>query len=146
VGRADRPSPEPSDARLCMAYVVAKVLLHGALDPTQFRGTALTDPATHALAARVHTEVDGNPDSNALAPQSVTVSLTDGRVLTWHCAAMRASPSRPLDHAMHLDKFRRCWHFSAEALSKDNAERVIALVDRLESVADLRALTKLLAA
>ena len=57
-----------------------------------------------------------------------------------------ASPSRPLDYAMHLDKFRRCWHFSAEALPSDNAERVIGLVDRLESVADLRELTKLLAA
>src|SRR5208282_983740 len=94
VGRPDLPAPEPSYARLCMAYVVAKVLLHDTLDPTHFRGTALTDPATHALAARVHTEIDGNPDPNALAPQAVTMHLTDGRALTWRCASMLASPSR----------------------------------------------------
>ena len=140
VGRPDLPAPEPSYARLCMAYVVAKVLQHGTLDPTQFRGAALADPATHALAARVRTESDGNPDPNALVPQSVTVRLADGRALTRHCEAMLASPSRPLDRAAHLDKFRRCWQLAAEPLPPDNRERLIGLVDGLETIADLRQL------
>jgi 2-methylcitrate dehydratase PrpD len=146
VGRPDLPAPEPSYARLCMAYVVAKGLQHGALDFTHFRGVALTDPATHTLAARVRTESDGNPDANALAPQTVTVCLTDGAALTWRCASMLASPSRPLDRAAHLDKFRRCWQFAAEKLPSENRERLIGLTDRLETVADLRELTSLLAA
>jgi 2-methylcitrate dehydratase PrpD len=146
VGRPDLPAPEPSYARLCMAYVVAKVLLHGTLDPTHFRGAALADPPTHALAARVRTETDANPDPNALAPQSVTVRLAGGRNLQWHCASMLASPSRPLDRAAHLDKFRRCWQFAAEPLPPDNRQRLIDLVDRLETVADLRELTRKLAA
>ncbi len=145
VGRPDLPDPEPSYARLCMAYVVAKVLLHGALDPTHFRGAALADPATHALAARVRTEPDGNPDPNALAPQSVTLRLAGGRELAWQCASMRASPTRPLDRAAHLDKFRRCWQFAAEPLRPGNAERLIGQVDRLESIAEVRELTPLLA-
>jgi 2-methylcitrate dehydratase PrpD len=146
VGRPDLAAPEPSYARLCMAYVVAKVLQHGTLDPAQFRGDALADPATHALAARVRTESDGNPDPNALAPQVVTVRLADGRALTWRCEAMLASPSRSLDHAAHLDKFRRCWQLAAEPLPPDNRERLIDLVDELETIADLRQLTQHLAA
>ena len=145
VGRPDLAAPEPSYARLCMAYVVAKVLQHGALDPTQFRGTALADPATHALAARIRTENDGNPDPNALSPQKVTVRLANGTVLTWNCTSMLASPSRPLDRAAHLDKFRSCWQFAAEILPPDNRERLIGLVDRLETIADLRELTQILA-
>jgi len=146
VGRPDLAAPEPSYARLCMAYVVAKVLQQGTLDPTQFRGAALIDPVTHAFAARVRTESDGNPDPNALAPQTVTVRLANGSALTWRCEAMLASPSRPLDRAAHLDKFRRCWQFAAEPLPPDNRERLIGLVDRLETVADLRQLTQTLAA
>jgi aconitate decarboxylase len=98
-GRPDRTASEPSYARLCMAYVVARMLQHRTLDSTQFCGAALTDPATHALAARVRSESDGNPDPNALAPQAVTVRLADGRALTWRCEAMLARPSRPLDRA-----------------------------------------------
>jgi 2-methylcitrate dehydratase PrpD len=146
VGRPDLPAPEPSYARLCMAYVVAKALQHGALDFTHFRGVALTDPATHLLAARVRTESDGNPDPNALAPQTVSVRLTDGTALTWRCVSMLASPSRPLDRAAHLDKFRRCWQFAAEPLPPDNRERLIGVADRLETVGDVRELTRLLAA
>jgi aconitate decarboxylase len=145
VGRPDQPAPEPSYARLCMAYAVAKALQNGALDPMDFRGAALVDPATHALAALVRTDSDGNPDPNALAPQTVTVRLAGLRVLTWQCTSMLASPSRPLDRAAHLDKFRRCWQFAAQPLRPDDRERLIETVDRLETVADLRALTPLLA-
>jgi len=105
----------------------------------------LADPATHALAARIRTENDGNPDPNALTPQKVTVRLANGTVLTWNCTAMLASPFRPLDRVSHLDKFRSCWQFAAEILSPDNRERLIGLVDRLESIADLRELTQILA-
>jgi len=146
VGRPDLAAPEPSYARLCMAYVVAKMLQHGTLDPTQFRGAALTDPATHALAARVRTESDGNPDPNALTPQSVMVRLADGRALAWRCEAMLASPSRPLGRAAHLDKFRRCWQLAAEPRPPDNREHLIGLADRLDTVADLRELTRFLVA
>jgi aconitate decarboxylase len=146
VGRPDLPTPEPGYARLCMAYVVAKVLQHGAIDPTHFSPAALADPLTHALARRVRTESDGNPDPNALTPQQVTVRLADGTALSWSCATMLASPSRPLDRAAHLDKFRRCWEFAAEPLPADNRDRLIGVVDGLEAVADVRELTQLLAA
>lgn len=144
VGRPDIALPEPAYARLCMAYAVAKVLQHGTLDLAHFRGPALTDPDTHALAARVRTEPDGNPDANALAPQTVSVHLTDGRTLRWSCDAMLANPARPLDRDAQQDKFRRCWAFAAEPPPTANAERVIALVDRLDTVEDLRRLTGLL--
>lgn len=144
VGRPDVPTPEPSYARLCMGFTVAKVLQHGALDLDHFRGDALIDPETHALAARVRTVPDDNPDANALAPQTVTVRLIDGRVLTWQCATMFAHPARPLDRVGQLEKFRRCWAFAADALPVANCQRLIDMVDRLETVADLRRLTALL--
>lgn len=144
VGRPDLPDPSPSYARLCMGFAVAKVLQHGALDLMHFRGDALTDPRTHALAARVSTVADDNPDANALAPQTVTVRLTDGRVLSWRCETMFAHPSRPLARAGQLAKFHRCWAAAASPMPPAQADHLIEIVDQLEALADLRTLTALL--
>lgn len=141
VGRPDVPAPEPSYARLCMAFAVAKVLQHGELELTHFRGDALIDPQTHALAARVRTVPDNNQDANALAPQAVTIRLTDGRVLSWRCDVMAANPTRPLDRHGQLAKFRRCWDFAATPLPDANCEHMTNAVDRLEDLPDLRPLT-----
>jgi 2-methylcitrate dehydratase PrpD len=145
VGRALLPAAGASYARLCMAYAVAKVLQKGSLDLADFRGDALADPATHALAAKVETRDDGNPDPNALAPQAVTVHLTDGAALSWRCETMLANPARPLTDEQHLAKFRRCLDFSATPLASNAAVRLIAAVERLEELDDVRVLATMAA-
>jgi 2-methylcitrate dehydratase PrpD len=116
------------------------VLQKGSLDLADFRGEALADPATHALAVRVETRDDGNPDPNALAPQAVAVHLKDGTALSWRCETMLANPARPLTHERHLAKFRRCLEFSATPLAPGAGERLIEIVDRLEELDDVRLL------
>jgi 2-methylcitrate dehydratase PrpD len=146
TGRPDVPDPTPAYARLCMGYVVAKALLRGRLGVEHYRGAAeLRDPATHALAARVRTISDGSDDPNALAPQTVTVTLRSGETLRWSCETMLASSSRRLSRTMHLEKFRRCLEFSADGLGSGAAETFIELVDRLERVEDVREIAALVA-
>lgn len=145
VGRPLLPDAGASYARLCMAYAVAKVLQKGSIDLADFRGDALDDPATHALAARIETRDDGNPDPNALAPQTVAVHLKEGTVLSWRCETMLANPARPLSHEQHLAKFRRCLEFSAAPLAPGTAERLIDTVDRLEEVGDVGLLARIAA-
>lgn len=145
VGRPPRAGMGPSYARLCMAYAVAKVLLNGKLDLADFRGDALADPATHALAQRVTMTNDGNPDPNALAPQSVIVRLKDGTEHRWSCETMLAHPTRPLTREQHLAKFHRCLAFTAASLQPDAPSRLIEIVDRLQAVDDVRGLAALAA-
>jgi aconitate decarboxylase len=142
VGRPPKPDAGASYARLCMAYAVAKVLQHGALELSHFRGDALNDPETFRLAAMVETKDDGNVDPNALAPQTVNVRLHDGTVLHWRCESMLAHPGRPLTQAQHLAKFRGCLAFAAEPLPDGAADRMIASVAGLEALADVRALIR----
>jgi len=141
-GRPAIADPDPAYARLCMGFVIAKTLLEGALDPTHFRGPALRDPTTFALARRVVTESDGTADPNALAPQEVTITLTDGRTLVWQAATMLAHPSRPLSREAHLAKFRRCWSLAAIPLGAPEA--LIEMVEDLEQLDDMRRLAALL--
>jgi aconitate decarboxylase len=142
VARPDLPEPNASYARLCMPFIGAKALLTGTVDIDHCRGEALTDKATHELALRIVTEMNGNPDPNALAPQRVDVTLRSGDTLRWTCDTMLANPARPLTREQHVRKFMSCLEFAQEPLA---ATGLIDLVDRLEQVADVRALCALLA-
>lgn len=146
VGRPPRPDAGASYLRLCMAYAVARVLKNGAIDLSDFRGDALTDPETHELAKRVTTRDDGNPDPNALAPQKVTVHLKNGSTLSWRCETMLAHPARPLTREQHLAKFHRCLDFASTPLPSGTADRLIETVDRLEEMVDVRGLAQMASA
>jgi aconitate decarboxylase len=141
-GRPDIGSPNASYARLCIAFIGAKVLLHRKLDLAHYRGAELTDPATHELAKRIVMQSDGNPDPNAMAPQKVVITLKDATVLRWHCPVMLANPARRLGREQHLAKFRRCLDFAKEPLRPGAGDTMIDLVDRLERLADVRELTE----
>lgn len=140
AARPDIPNPSQNYARLCTAFILAKVLQHGAIDLAHYRGVELTDPDTNALARRVSMRVDANPDPNALVPQEVEVMLKDGTTLAWSCAAMLASPGRRLTREQHLAKFRRCLDFAAAPLPDGAGDALIGLVDDLETIPDVRAL------
>jgi aconitate decarboxylase len=140
VGRPPKADVGASYLRLCMAYAVARVLKNGAINLSDFREDALTDPETHELAARVETRDDGNADPNALAPQAVVVHLKNGASLSWRCETMLAHPTRPLSREQHLAKFRRCLDFAATPLSPGTADRLVDAVDRLERLEDARVL------
>ncbi len=145
VGRPSRPEAGASYLRLCMPFAIAKVLLNGRLDLSDFRGRALADATTHEIAGRVSVVPDGNPDPNALAPQHVVVRLHDGTEHEWACATMLASPMRPLTREQHLAKFARCLEFAATPLPRGTEERLIEAVDGLETLADIRLLARLAA-
>jgi 2-methylcitrate dehydratase PrpD len=145
VGRPPVAYPDASYARLCLAYVIAKVLQHGEITISQFSDLARGDPRTLALGAIVRVEDDGSLDPNALAPQTVTVRLTNGTLLTWRCDAMLAHPSRPLSTDQYLEKFRNSLGFSATPLSVHAAGQLIEQIDRLDRLADVRLLAGLAA-
>jgi len=108
VNRPAQPEPSPNYARLCMPYVLAKVMQHGQLLPTHYGDKALADPQTFELGKRVHMQVDDNPDPNAFTPVTVTVQLTNGESHQTRLDHMLASPQRPLTRQQCQDKFDQC--------------------------------------
>jgi 2-methylcitrate dehydratase PrpD len=144
VNRPPLQNPTPNYARLCMPFVLAKVLQHGTLDPLHFRGDALFDAQTYALANKVNMQVDGNPNPNALGPQVVRVRLVDGRVFEHRLEAMLASPSRPLSVQACTTKFDRCWQLAAQPMGASQPLKDV--VAHLEDCLDLGDLVQHLAA
>ncbi|MCW6512560.1 MmgE/PrpD family protein [Lichenifustis flavocetrariae] len=143
--RPDLPAPNGNYARLCAAFIGAKVLQNDRIGLEHYRGEELTDARTHELARLFSMQVDDNPDPNALVPHEVVIRAKDGAEWRWLCEAMLASPSRRLSREQHLAKFRTCCTFAAKPLANATVDRLIAAVDGLETMTDVRDLVAILA-
>jgi|UniRef100_UPI0040486F82 aconitate decarboxylase len=138
VNRPPIQNPLPNYARLCMPYVLAKVLQHGEIEPTHYDQDALEDPVTFALSQKVTMVSDGNPDPNTFAPQTVTVELTSGECLVKVLNEVLASPARRLDKQARDKKFRACWALANTAL--EPPDTVMAQLEQLQTLEDVRPL------
>lgn len=104
VGRPWQAAMTPAYARLCLPFLAALMLRDGRIDPRCFTSEAFADPALQALGARLTITIDGNPDPNALGPQSFVLNHADGRQQTITTAATFGSPANPLSPAWHAGK------------------------------------------
>ena len=140
VDRPPSPDMAPSYARLCLPYVAATALLKGDVDVEDFEPTAIADAARQTLAHRFAVLPDTNPALNALAPQRVCVQLRYGTTHELDLPSVLGAPGRPLGRERHLQKFRRAATSGLRPLPTARIERLIALVDDLHNLPDLRQL------
>jgi 2-methylcitrate dehydratase PrpD len=144
VDRPAHAAMAPAYARLCLPYVVATALLERRVDVHDFEADALRRADRLALATRIRVVRDDNPSLNALAPQRVEVALRDGSRHAVELPAVLGSPGRPLDRERHLAKFRAACRSAAVPVSDARIEALVAAVDELEGLADVRDLVDLL--
>jgi len=143
VGREASADMTPSWARLCLPYLVATRLLTGSVRVEDFDPQALTDPARLALAARVSWQPNACEDPNALVPQSLSIQLRDGRGRRIEMPAVLGAPSVPLDRTAQLLKFNACLDSAPGAYPAARRQALLAMVDDLDHLADIRDLVSL---
>lgn len=88
-----------SYARLCLPFLTALMLTDGRIDPRRFGAATFADPAIRALADRFSMVLDDNGDPNALEPQRLVVTLTDGRRIERHVAHTLGGADAPMSEA-----------------------------------------------
>lgn len=129
------------DGAFSVRYTVATALLHGEVRPEHFSDECARDPRIRALIDRI--------DLVANEPASMTtildVRLSNGTVLTASTGTARGDVyDTPLTPDEIRRKFRDNVRYS-RTVSLDRAESVLALLEDLEHVADVRDITRLLA-
>jgi 2-methylcitrate dehydratase PrpD len=134
------------EAILSVPYAVAAVLVRRDLFIGDFEPAAIADPVVGDLARRVEVVVDPALPPAALTPVTVEARMRDGRVLAARVDVMRGDPGRPLAPAEFEAKFRRCAAYARWPIDPATLDRVVETVDRLEQVADVRELVRLLPA
>ena len=146
IGRPVKDGLTSNYARLSGPYTAARLLLGGELGLPDFLPDALADPATHDLGRRIVVEADDNPDPNALTPIRVTVGMRDGTGYTATAETVYGNPRKPMSREAHLRKFRENLAFAVGPIPEGNAEALIALIDDLETLTDVRRIVDLLVA
>lgn len=104
VGRPYKADMSASYARLCLPFLVPLMLRDRIVDPRCFTDQEFVNPELLALGQKVSVRIDGNPDQNALAPQSLTISLRDGGKVERTITDNLGSPAAPMSDAQTRSK------------------------------------------
>ncbi|MGH7488833.1 MAG: MmgE/PrpD family protein, partial [bacterium] len=124
------------DAQFSVAYCVAAAILHRQLGLVQFRTEAILDRDVRNLAAKVKAVIDtGRPDS-------VSIRLLDGRVVSESVAQPLGHPARPLSRDAIARKLRDCCEQAANRPRDAQVDRLLALLDEFSSARDASELLK----
>lgn len=108
VGRPYKPDMTAAYARLCLPILAPLMLRDGIIDPALFDGEDLHAPELTRLAANVTVELDGNPDGNAMNPQRLVITKTDGAVIERTINATLGSLANPMDADQSAGKYGLC--------------------------------------
>jgi len=129
----------PLERKFSMQFCAAAAAAEGRVDLASFEA-AEPAAAVRSLMERVQMVVDASlPDElEQHAWSRVTVRLRDGRVLASPPRGARGHPATPLSAEALRAKFLGC---ATRVLGRDEAEGVAGLLEHLEDVPDVRALT-----
>lgn len=112
------------DAKFSLYFTVASALLRQRVVFENYTAEALQDPATLALADRVHYTVGSGP---AL----LQVRMRDGSTRAWNIGALYGSPENPMDEAALVEKFIDCGRAAMRPRSRPQlaaiAQRILAV-------------------
>lgn len=135
-------------AQFSVPFTVAAALIDGSVKLGHFTDASIRRPDILALAQRVETYVDPDIERDwgrNISPAAMEIELNDGTTRAVRVDLPRGHPERPMSTADFDLKATDCCAASARTLPADAPQRLRALVDGLESVADARALANILA-
>jgi 2-methylcitrate dehydratase PrpD len=141
----NRPDPQSGlEAKFSVQYCLSRALTDRSIRIEHFEGEAFRDPAVRAILPRVQAaayDTTQFPADQHFGAE-VKVTTVDGRVLAAKVdEALGRTSANPLPAERLREKFENC---IARALPVARATALADMIERLETVADMRALSGLL--
>ena len=118
------------DGKFSVEYCAAAALLDGHVGIDTFTDARRFAPDMEDMLGRIRVEPEG-PESGATL---ATALLKDGATVSAECSAFRGSATNPMSRDERLAKVRDCFH---RALSDADTERVLEMLENLESLDDV---------
>lgn len=143
-----RKTPETVvHAQFSIPYNVAAALIDGGVKLGHFGESAIHREDILALAQRVDAFVDDDIErewSRSVSPANLQIDMADGTTHTLRVDLPLGHPSRPMSAADFNAKAMDCFRVSVRPLREDAPRQLRDLVDRLESLDDVRVLARVL--
>jgi 2-methylcitrate dehydratase PrpD len=130
-----------ANAAFNFQYTVADALLRKGIKPEHFSEEAIRDPKIEVLISKIR--LTESPQAAVLSAR-LEVKMKDGRVFSEFTDTPKAHPfNSPLSKDEIKDKFRSNVDFS-QTVTKNNAEKVLELVEYLEELDNVNRVVDLL--
>jgi len=133
-----------AEARFSMTYCVATALLTGDLQPSDFTMKAIERPEIRALSSLITMERYAITTQNHVlpVPDTVKITLKDGRILEQQVNEVIGTPNCPLSRAELFTKFTRCAQGILSEERTDNVKNLLQHFERLENLTELMRLLR----
>ncbi len=142
LAHTNRPDPQSElDAKFSVQYCLARAVVSGRVSIEHFEGDSYRDPTVRALLPRIVSEAQAPKpvDDGEHFGADVTVTLTDGRVLTQSVPRpLGRGPTIPLPVELLEIKFLNC---AQRALPAATARGLLGMLRGLEGLNRVRSLT-----
>ena len=144
LAHTNRPSPKSElDAKFSVQYVVARGLLEGCVSLGHFLDGEYSNPNVVDLMKKIHArpynDVQFSPENHFGG--EVHVHLQDGSCIA---AKVQEPLGRTSDNPLPKDRLKTKFELCSKGIISDDAvQEAYQLIDRLESLEDMRLLTKL---
>jgi 2-methylcitrate dehydratase PrpD len=126
--------------KFAVNYVVAMCILEGTLDLATFTDEAVNRPKAQAALRKVQVICDETiPEPGPYCP--VSVELNDGKRFSYTAKVAKGHPQNPMTESEVIEKFRGN---ASSSISDQQANDLIAVVQRLESLAHVGQIAALL--
>lgn len=127
-------------AKFSMPFCMAILLLERRAGLQQFTDEMAHRPDVKAMIEKVDFVVDEEAERAGYHKMTtlIEVTLRDGRKIAGRADFAKGSPADPMSYAEVAEKFRECCAFARWTSAK--AERVVTMVDKLETLASIEPL------
>lgn len=137
------------DGKFSIPFTSAVMMVKGNVTLRDYTDEGLRDPQVLAMADKVSYRLDPNAELSVGGYSSLsrpTVEIrTKGDALYSCCPdGVPGDPAHPVSDELLEAKFRDCVSFSARKIPHDNVEEAIARIRRLEEIADVTEIIRLL--
>jgi 2-methylcitrate dehydratase PrpD len=132
------------DAQFSIRYCVANALVRGGSKLAHFEAEAIGDPEVLRLIEKIEVVSDSALDERGHTALDMLVLTYDGRECLRKADLAPGFPGMPLSREEHLQRFRDCVAFAPRTPSDGRLGEIVAAVDGLEEMRDVRGLIALL--
>ena len=134
-------------AQFSIPYTVAAALVDGSVGLTHFSEASLQRQDIRAMAQKVEPYIDDDIERDFgrnVSPASVALEMEDGQTHRVRVDIPLGHPSRPMSEADFDAKAQDCFRTAARPLHDGAAAELRRLVDRIETLDDVRRLVGVL--
>ncbi|MBN2126068.1 MAG: MmgE/PrpD family protein [Deltaproteobacteria bacterium] len=139
VGHPFRLGENPRvNAQFSIQYCIASALLRAGVVLEHFEEAAVRDPEVLAFLKKIHVKADPELDKRGHTALDMRVMTARGTQHLKQVDIAPGFPGNPLTQDEHQKRFWDCVEFAPQGLSRDKAEKILSLVNRIEELEDVR--------